>query len=578
MTRRALFAALAVAMATLPVTVGVEAQAPPQSSRVSASGSYLAARHAGVQRDASAASIHYRAALRADPRNPELLERAFLAVLSDGDIEEALRLADRLLQLDRNNRMARLVVGVRALRQRQYPVARQNFAQSVSGQVTDLTAALLTAWAFQGVNETRNASEAIDRLGGPDWYALFKDMHAGMILELGGSRPEAGQRLERAYKLDSQMLPIVEAYSGYLARHNSREEALKILQDFNSGQPRPHALVLEAIADLQSGGKLPIAIDTPQKGAAEALYGLGAVLTRNIPDLSLAYLQLALYLAPNHPLALLTIGDLYESLKKHELAIKMYERVPEKSPLRRDAEIHLAINLDALDRTEEATKRLDSLIAASANDREAISALGSILRGRKKYAECGDVYSKGIATIHKPEKQHWLIFYFRGICYERSKQWPKAENDFKQALELFPDQPDVLNYLGYSWVDQGVNLDEGMRMIRRAVEQRPDNGYIVDSLGWAYYRIGNYEEAVKHLERAVELRPEDPTINDHLGDAYWRVGRELEAQFQWTHARDSKPEPEDLPKIEEKLRSGLNDAGSPATPAASAIKKDGGGG
>ena len=159
-------------------------------------------------------------------------------------------------------------------------------------------------------------------------------------------------------------------------------------------------------------------------------------------------------------------------------------------------------------------------------------ALGNILRARKQFAECAEAYSKAHrAASPSPSKPNWLIFYFRGICYERSKQWPKAEADLKKALELFPDQPHVLNYLGYSWVDQGINLDEGMKMIRRAVEQRPDDGYIVDSLGWAYYRLGNYEEAVKHLERAVELKPEDPTINDHLGDAYWKVGRKLEAQI-----------------------------------------------
>ena len=152
-------------------------------------------------------------------------------------------------------------------------------------------------------------------------------------------------------------------------------------------------------------------------------------------------------------------------------------------------------------------------------------ALGNVMRGRKQFAECADVYSKGIDTITKSEKSNWVIYYFRGICFERSKQWAQAEVDLKKSLELYPDQPHVLNYLGYSWIDQGANLDEGMRMIRRAVEQRADDGYIVDSLGWAYYRLGDMEEAVKHLERAVELKPEDPTINDHLGDAYWKVGR-----------------------------------------------------
>jgi Flp pilus assembly protein TadD len=238
--------------------------------------------------------------------------------------------------------------------------------------------------------------------------------------------------------------------------------------------------------------------------------------------------------------------------------------VPASSPMRRNASIQLAIDLDGLERTDEARKLLDKLTAEQPKDIEAILALGNILRGRKNYQECAEVYSKAIATITTAQKSDWLVYYFRGICFERAKQWDRAEADLKKALELFPEQPQVLNYLGYSWIDQGVNLDEGMRMIRRAVEQKPEDGYIIDSLGWAYYRIGQYDEAVKHLERAVELRPEDPTINDHLGDVYWRVGRIHEAKFQWSHAKDLKPEPEELPKIEEKLRIGLPDSAAEA--------------
>src|SRR5256884_7100384 len=313
--------------------------------------------------------------------------------------------------------------------------------------------------------------------------------------------------------------------------------------------------------------------DTPQAGAAEVLYGLGAALgRRGGEDLGLIYLQLSLYLAPSHPLALLSLGDLYEAMKKPELANKTYERVPLNSPLHRNAQIQLALNLDSLEKTDEAKASLEKLIAANPTDLEAIMALGNVLRGRKQFAECADIYSKGVDTISRPEKSNWVIYYFRGICFERSKQWAKAEGDLKRALELYPEQPHVLNYLGYSWIDQGINLDEGMKMIKRAVEQRPDDGYIVDSLGWAYYRIANYDEAVKNLERAIDLKPEDPTINDHLGDAYWRIGRKLEARFQWSHARDLKPEPEELPKIDAKIKDGLPDAKAPA--AASAADQD----
>jgi tetratricopeptide (TPR) repeat protein len=469
------------------------------------------------------------------------------------------------------------VLGVRALKQKQYATAKTNLQQSIRGPITDLAGTLLAAWAQYGANDSRGAIEAIDKLQGAEWYALLKNLHSGMMLDLAGNRKEAGKRFERAYKLDNSALRLVEAYGSWLSRNGSRDEAIKVFQSFDAQLPR-HPLVVDATANVKSGKQLSPLADTPQAGGAEVLYGLGAALgRRGGEDLGLVYLQLALYLAPNQPLALLALADLYEQIKNANLAIKFYERVPQNSPLRRNAEIQLAVNLDTLDRTDEAKKRLTKLIAEQPTNTEAIMALGNIQRGRKEFSECADVYSKGIAAIETPERPHWLIYYFRGICNERAKKWSAAESDLKTALKLYPDQPHVLNYLGYSWVDQGVNLDEGMRMIRRAVEQRPDDGYIVDSLGWAYYRLGNYDEAVKHLERAVELKPDDPTINDHLGDGYWKAGRFLEAQFQWSHAKDLKPEPEDLEKIEQKLKAGLPEETSSAADA-SKQKKPGNGG
>ena len=567
----------AVVLWSLPSALAAQAPTPQDLSHSTASGSYLAARHAGVERDSGTAAAYYLNVLKADPRNADLLSRSFLSVLTDGDIDEAGRLADRLIQLDRTDRIARLVIGVRALKQKQYAIARQNFAQSVRGPVTDLTATLLSAWALAGAGDTRAAIDTLDRLAGPDWYAIFKDLHAGLILDVANNKKEAGKRYERAYKADPMALRTVQAYAHYLSRNGGKDDALKLYQQFNKAVA-DHPVVVEEMKQISAGDRLPPLADSPRAGAAEALYGLGASIgRRGGEDLALVYLQLALYLEPTHAMALLSLADLYDSLKKPELAIKIYDRIPTSSPLRRNAEIQVASDLDSLDRTDEAKKRLEALIAEHPKDSEAIIALGNILRGRKSFAECAEVYSKAVDNLAVPEKANWVLFYFRGICYERSKQWPKAEADLKKALELFPDQPLVLNYLGYSWVDQGVNLDEGMSMIRRAVEQRPDDGYIVDSLGWANFRIGNYEEAVKDLDRAVELKPDDSTINDHLGDAYWRVGRVLEAHFQWSHAKDLNPDAEDLPKIEQKLKSGLPDDTSSAADAAK-TKKAGNGG
>jgi len=542
------------------------------------SGSYLAARHASVERDASSAATFYRSALRTDPKNNELLDRAFISSLADGDIDEAVKLADRILTMDKSNRVARLVVGVRDLKQKKYAAAQLNINQSIRGPITDLVATLLSGWASYGAGDTKSAIANIDKLTGPEWYPIFKDLHAGMILELANREKDAGARFERAYKLDDSMLRVSEAYARWLSRNKDSTAAKAVYEAFDKKLPR-HPLVLEGLRETKAGKKLSPLVDSPQSGAAEALYGIGATLTRRGgEDLALVYLQLALYLAPNHPLALLSLADLYESVKKPAMAIKIYERVPANSPLKRNAQIQLATNLDAADRSDEAIKILKTVTTEDPRDLEAIMALGNIERGRKKFADCAQTYSLGIDALPpNNDKANSVYYYYRGICEERSKQWSKAEADMRKALELQPEQPHVLNYLGYSWIDQGINLDEGMKMIKRAVEQRPDDGYIVDSLGWAYYRIGNYEDAVKHLERAIDLKPEDPTINDHLGDAYWRIGRTLEAKFQWAHARDLKPEPEELPKIEAKLENGLPEDTSSAA-SADKKKEDGKGG
>jgi len=571
-TRIRRFASVALAGCTLVWAPALAAQSdvPPLSG--SPLGSYLAARHAGAQRDSTAAAAYYLSALRADPRNTALLERTFLSVLADGDIDIAGRLAERAVNLDRNGKLARLVLGVRSLKRKHYKSARSNLTKAVQAPITDLAPTLLAAWTQAGAGDWRSAIATVDKLNGPEWYGLFKNLHAGLILDLAGRHKDAGKRLEQAHKIDPTMLRAVEAYGSWASRHD-KTKALAIYQEFDKVLPR-HPLITEAMDRIKQGRSVPQIVNSAAMGGGEVLYGIGASFgRRGGQDLGLLYLQLGIYLSPNHALALLSLADLYENLKKPGQAIKIYAKVPKSSPLYRNAAIQGAINLDSLDRTEDAKKQLERLIAEDGGDRDAVLALGNILRARKRFSECGDAYSKVIKDIKDPQKSDWTVFYFRGVCYERSKQWDKAETDLKKALELFPDQPHVLNYLGYSWIDQGLHLDEGMKMIRKAVEQRPDDGYIVDSLGWAYYRVGNYDEAVKHLERAIEIRPEDPTINDHLGDAYWRVGRQLEARFQWAHARDLKPEPEELPKILKKIKEGLLDDPQPAAARADEAKK-----
>ncbi len=574
--RQSFIAIAATATLAIPAVVPAAMAAPEPGVhdtgihdiiRLTPAGSYLAARQAGVERDPDAAALFYRAALKFDQRNVELLERTFYSVLADGDVNEAVRIAAQLVQVDHNHRDAHLVLGVRAFKQKQWKEARAHFSQAAHGPVRDLLGTLLASWSAYSAGDPKGAIDILDKLSGPtvpEWYGIFKEMHAGLMLDLAGNRKDAGRRYEHAFKLDGSILRVMQSHASFLSRNGGHDDALKIYEDYNKQIPR-YPLVLEGLGLLQRDIPLPRIIETAKEGAAEALYGIGAAIGRRGEDeLSLAnpglvYLQLSLYLDRNHALADFALADIYEGLKKPAMAIRVFERVPVSSPLKHNAEIQLALDLDALERTDEAKRHLERVIAAKPDDMEALIALANIQRERKQWEGCAETYTKVLDLIPQPVKSNWTSFYFRGICYERSKQWAKAEVDFKKALELFPDQPHVLNYLGYSWIDQGVHLDEAMNMIRRSVEQRPDDGYIVDSLGWAYYRLGNYDEAVKHLERAVELKPVDPTINDHLGDVYWKVDRVLEAKFQWSHARDLKPDDEELAKIERKLKVGLQD-------------------
>ncbi len=540
----------------------------------SPSGNYLAALVAGEEHDTVAAATFFREALRFDPRNPNLIERAFVAAVSNGNMQDAFGLAERQLAHDPNNNLARLALGIKAIKAKRFAAARAYFAKAGSGQQRDITATLLTAWTYAGSGDTSRALTLVDKLHGEN-FGVFRDYHAALIADVANDSKEALKRIKAAYAADKNTLRLVDAYARMMARHGDRDEAIRAYEAFDQILPN-HPIVTAALASLKSGKPLEPLVKDAVQGAAEVLYGLGAAGGQQDDELAaMIYLRLALYLTPRNSLAVITLGDLCERAKQNEQAIDVYGMVPEDDPLRTTADIQTGQILEALDRPDEAAKYLKRIVDENPKNVDALSALGNLQRAHKQYAEAIETYSQALAGKSKPEKTDWPIYYFRGISYEREKKWPDAEADLLQALALYPDQPLVLNYLGYSWADQGMNLDEAFNMLRRAVELRPTDGYIVDSLGWANYKLGRNDEAVKQLERAIDLKPSDPVINDHLGDAYWRAGRKLEAHFQWNHARDLDPEPEDKVKILHKIEHGLDEEPRPAAAEADA-KKNGG--
>jgi tetratricopeptide (TPR) repeat protein len=575
-TRRTLSALALCLAATLPVQAAQPRESTPLPEfepAESLEGNFLAAYIAGASKDTAAAASFYREAVKADPRNTELLERAFVSLLADGALPDAFRAAERLTSRDGANGLAQLALGVRQIKAGQFAQARQNFARSGRGAAADLTATLLTAWAFAGAGDGKRAQETINKLKGERTYNTFRDYHAGLIAALTGDQAEAERRLKAAYDGDRNTLRVVDAYARFEAQAGRTDLAIQAYTDFDKLLPR-HPIVRDALNRLKEGKPLARLITTAQEGAGEVLYGLGSAGSTQGDELpAVVYLRLALYLAPEHALARLTLADILDRMKQPERANEAYAQIPASSPLRLNADVQIGLNLEQMGKGEEAIQHLDAAMKAHPNDIDVITALGNVQRSRKKYEEAAETYSRAIALIgDQPAANYWTTFYFRGTAYERAKQWAKAEADLKKALELVPpSQPgaraQVLNYLAYSWVDQNINIDEAFTMLKQAVDASPRDGMIIDSLGWAYFRLGRWDEAMRELEKAIELKPGDPTINDHLGDAYWRSGRRLEGKFQWQHAKDLNPEPDDLVKINAKLKDGLPELEKPAATA-----------
>jgi tetratricopeptide (TPR) repeat protein len=416
------------------------------------------------------------------------------------------------------------------------------------------------------------AFATLDSLSDADWAQFYQRYHRALIADIAGKRDVARQAFAQAFKKNPSTLRVADAYARHAVNANNRKLARQTLKTHIS-KSSAHPLSESLLAEIEEGKTPPLLVATPTDGLAEVFYGIGDALAgEGGLDMGIIFLQFALYLEPDFPLAYAALAEAYESAKKYELEMQALDQIKPDSPLWLNVQIQKSFALNSLERVDDAKALLEELIAKDPKDVRPLDALGNILRSHERYGEAREYYTRALALIPKPTKDNWTLFYSRGVSNERLKNWPEAEVDFKEALALSPDESLVLNYLGYSWVDQGRNLKQAMDYIRKAVKLKPDDGYYIDSLGWAYYRLGNIESAVEHLERAVELRPDDPVINDHLGDAYWRIGRKLEAKYQWQQSLTLKPDKDLIATIDKKMKDGLADA--PATKAAnSSVQK-----
>lgn len=520
-------------------------------------GSYMAGRMARSVRDNEKAALYYRRAMEKDPGNQGILEEAFQLEVAAGRWDEARRLAQAMFSAGHDNRIARFFLGVDAFRHRNYKLADLHFSAGGKGPVAELTAILARAWTSMAEGRTKAAFAHFKGLGKAEWLAHFERLHRGMMSDLAGRAAQAQQSFADDYRKNPTHPRVAEAYARHAAHWGDRALAEKVLAPLMS-HTSPNPLLKALSEDIARGGQPRFIVASPAEGLAEVFYGIGeALAVDGGADAGQIYLQLALFANPDFVTARHALAELYDQLRLYEPALETYSQIPADSPLWANAQIRKALDLNALKRDDEAKVVLKNLNERDPTDVRTLYAMGNILRAAKQYGEAVTYYDKIISLISAPDKRDWTYFYARGVCYERLKSWPQAEADLKKALDLDANQDSVLNYLGYSWVDQNQNLPEAMELIRKAVQLKPNDGYFVDSLGWAFYRQKDYVQAVKYLERAVELRPDDPVINDHLGDAYWRVDRKLEAQYQWTQSLTLQPEADDAARTRAKLQDGL---------------------
>ena len=529
-------------------------------------GSYLAGRYAHARGDYAAAARHLQRVLEADPGNPSLLRRTVSLLSAEGRIDDAAELAQSLVEVDSQARLAPFVLGLRDARNGDYESALQRIDTMDRDGVYALLVPLAEGWLHFGAESDAAALAALAPLGERDAYRPFFRLHAGLMNDLAGREAEAEDLLREAVAISGGSNRPVAALGSLLTRAGRSFEARAVYREYRAQNPA-NIWIERALAAADAGMSLPPLVRDAREGLAEALLGAAAALPqRDNGDAGLIFARLAIFLNDDLDPARYLIGELLEASERLEAAVDAYRSIPPESDYAWAAQLRAAAALSDLERHDEAIAALRAMADERPERVDAASALGDVFRMDERYEEAAAAYDIAVGRLAIVENRHWRLFYVRGIAFERLGEWPEAEADFMRALELEPDQPLVLNYLGYSWVEMGRNLDEAKTMIEKAVELRPNDGYIVDSLGWVAYRLGDFEEATRQLELAVELVPGDPIINDHLGDAYWQVGRLNEARFQWRRVLTLEPEDDLADQVRRKLANGLS-AGAEADDA-----------
>ncbi len=522
-------------------------------------GNYLAGRYAEKKRDFERAASSLSRALEENPDDPGLIRRTFFLALEAGRMDMALRLARKLDDAGTQISPVQLLLAADSVKTGDYAAAARRLESMEREDLARYIVPLALAWARAGSGQTDAALAALVPLDNDTGFQPLRQLHEALINDVAGRTGDAESAYQSVMGAQPGAAPnrVVRAYGNYLERRGGADRA-RALYDTYGGLNADSPVIVDAAKRVaESEVPKPLVADAVE-GMAESFFDIASVLPiERAGDFVLIYVRLALYLRPDFPLAQLLMGDVFDEFGRYQEAAEVYRAIDPDTPFGWVARLRLADDYYDLGDADSAIALLRQMSRERPERSDALIRLGNILRFEERFDEAVDAYDRAIERIGTIGRDNWTLLYSRGIALERAGRWERAEKDLLKALELQPDQPFVLNYLGYSWVEQGKNLEEARRMLETAVAQRPDDGYIVDSIGWALYKLGDFAGAVEHLERAVALRPQDPVINDHLGDAYWRVGRTGEARIQWRRVLGLNPDDKLRGQVDEKLSEGL---------------------
>lgn len=520
-------------------------------------GSYLAARHAVIANDFAAAADYYTQSLRFDRDNPALLENLLSAQVSLGAIDDAAQTAQRMVDIGIDSQVAHLVLSAAATKSGAW---ESIFESLEAGRtVSPLVDGLTQAWASLGQGEMNRAIASFDAVIETEGMGIYGRYHKALALAAVGDFETADTILSAPTRGGAAYSPRAAiAHAKILSQLGRNNDALRNLDSVFGDVRDP--TIIDLRARLRDGETLPYdVITTAQEGIAEISFMVAGLLRGETPDTyTLLYARMSEYLDPANTSAFLTSADLLERLQRYELADAAFARVAPTDPAFSAAELGRVDVLRKAGKDDAAIEVAQSLARTHADLPHVHSKLGDMLRYSERFAEAVRAYDEALGLFSEGDTSKWFVHYTRAITHHQLDQWPAAEADFRAALAINPEQPQVLNYLGYSLVERGEKLDEALQMIEKAVAAEPENGAIVDSLGWVYFQLGRYEDAVAPMEKAASLEATDPIINDHLGDVLWAVGREVEATFQWNRALSFDPDTELADRIRLKLSVGLD--------------------